>query len=75
MDHDLSRGPHRNDATRTSTEMRQLIWSLQLQCWPTGGPDRSEPAATEWLPLWDSDAFDDPVPVCSCDSGRCGLCN
>lgn len=75
MDHDLLAGHIETIETRTSSEMRQLIWTLQLQCWPTRGPDRSEPAATESLALWDSNALDDPEPGCRCDSGRCGLCN
>lgn len=75
MDQDHLAGHIETISTRTSTEMRQLIWTLQLRCWPTGGPDRSEPAAAEWVRLWGSRALDDPVLKCSCETGRCGLCN
>jgi hypothetical protein len=42
-------------------------------CWPGGPADRTERAALEMLRRWTSAEAE--LPVCSCSTGRCVLCN
>jgi len=37
--------------------------------------DRSEPAARQWLRRWRPARAAAAVPVCSCTTGRCVVCN
>lgn len=43
--------------------------------WPGGAEDRTERAALDWLRLWRPQRAGAPLPVCSCVTGRCAVCN
>ncbi len=45
---------------------RVLAW------WPG---DRTEPSARRWLERWRPARAAGPVPSCSCELGRCAVCN
>jgi hypothetical protein len=54
----------------------RLLTRLIRPCWPGGPADRTQPpAAREWIRRW-GPAKPQPVVLdCSCDVGRCRLCN
>jgi hypothetical protein len=54
---------------------RRLTSHILLRCWPGGPGDRSEPAALAWVALWRPERDAATIPVCSCFSGRCAVCN
>jgi hypothetical protein len=58
-------GPH-------ATRLASLILGA---CWPGGPADRTERAALEWLRRGAPPLAGTELPVCSCSSGRCVLCN
>jgi hypothetical protein len=61
-------------AVRSSAPDTDRLSALRAQCWP-GGDDRLVRAAREWLRRWGPRCDIAALPVCSCRSGRCGLCN
>jgi hypothetical protein len=44
-------------------------------CWPGGPHDRTERAALQWLRRWRPERLGAALPVCSCATGRCTVCN
>jgi hypothetical protein len=38
-------------------------------------PDRHDPSAREWLRRWSPRPAHLPPPSCSCEAGRCVVCN
>jgi hypothetical protein len=56
-------------------ELRELTSRIVSVCWPGGYLDRSTPAARAWLRLWRPRRVGAELPVCSCVSGRCAVCN
>jgi hypothetical protein len=44
-------------------------------CWPGGPEDRTERVALDWLRRWRPEQVAAELPVCSCSTGRCVLCN
>jgi hypothetical protein len=61
--------------SRPTLESRRLAAGLMRRCWPGGNGDRTEPAAREWVRLWGPTHAMTPPPVCSCETGRCRVCN
>ena len=55
--------------------LRGLTSRLISACWPGGVPDRTNPAARAWLRYWRPQRTGAELPVCSCASGRCTVCN
>jgi len=39
------------------------------------GEDRTEPFAREWVRRWGPVRLGAALPDCSCDAGRCAVCN
>lgn len=44
-------------------------------CWPGGSADRTQPIARHWLRRWRPVRAATALPVCSCATGRCAVCN
>jgi hypothetical protein len=55
--------------------LRGLTSRIVSVCWPGGHQDRSNPAARAWLRHWRPQQNEATLPVCSCVSGRCAVCN
>ena len=66
---------HIRAATRPEGETRRLITHLLVRCWPGGLDDTTEPIARGWLRLWGPMTVVVDVPECTCDTGRCTICN
>jgi hypothetical protein len=62
-------------AARTPAEGRRLADLLTGVCWPGGGADHLEPAATAWLRRWTPARAGAATHACGCAGGRCGICN
>jgi hypothetical protein len=56
-------GPH-------SLTARVIAW-----CWPGGPDDRSDRVALEWVRRWRPEKSGARLPLCSCETGRCAVCN
>ena len=72
--HTLVTGLLTSLAARTHAETVILTARLRERCWP-GGDDRTDALAREWLRRRGPKA---PAPApdgCTCDSGRCSVCN
>jgi hypothetical protein len=54
---------------------RRLASLIVGACWPGGPEDRTEPVALDWLRHWHPELIDAELPVCSCHTGHCVLCN
>ena len=52
-----------------------LMRLISGACWPPGGHDRSDPVASQWVRRWRPGTSHAVFPVCSCQIGRCSLCN
>jgi hypothetical protein len=55
--------------------LRGLTARLVAYCWPGGHQDRYNQAAVPWLRQWGPLRTGAAVPVCSCASGYCDVCN
>jgi hypothetical protein len=62
-------------ANRPPGDTRRLTDGIVGGCWPGGGADRTEPAARRWLRRWRPETAVARLPVCSCTSGHCLVCN
>jgi hypothetical protein len=62
-------------ATRSELETQRLVSVLRHRSWPGGVPDRTEPAALEWVRRWGPSRLTTTPLDCSCRQGRCALCN
>ena len=74
MQHDEIRR-HIESAGRQGSEARLVAARVLHACWPGGFDDRTEPAALGWIRRWRPAKAGATVPVCSCASGRCAVCN
>lgn len=71
--HTLVTGLLTSLAARTHAETVVLTARLRERCWP-GGDDRTDALAREWLRR-SGPTVPAPAPGCTCDSGRCSVCN
>ena len=55
--------------------LRGLTGQLVTYCWPGGQHDRYNPAAVPWVREWGPLRAGAAVPVCTCMSGFCEVCN
>ena len=65
----------RSTSGRTGAETGRLVSELLRRSWPGGGHDRTEPAALDWVRRWRNSRSVVSVPLCSCRTGYCKLCN
>ena len=62
--------------TRTTDQTAWMLWALVRGAWPGGPADRSNPAAAEWVRRWGPARLDrSQLADCSCEIGRCTVCN
>lgn len=61
---------------RTPAQTSFITSALVRSAWPGGVSDRVEPTALEWVRRW-GPATVEPryLEDCSCDDGRCAVCN
>jgi hypothetical protein len=53
-----------------------IMAALVRGAWPGGIGDRLEPGALEWVRRWGPGVVEPPaLGDCSCDAGRCAVCN
>jgi hypothetical protein len=62
-------------AARGAGESMQLVVRMGRHCWPGGPADRTTRVARDWVKRWGPRGVLPPAPGCSCESGRCVLCN
>ena len=65
----------RTTSGRTAAETGRLVSELLRRSWPGGEHDRSERAALDWVGRWRNSGAAVSVPLCSCRTGYCQLCN
>lgn len=53
----------------------RLATVLLHRAWPGGSADRMEPDALEWVRRGGAIGAAPAAPACSCDTGRCAVCN
>jgi hypothetical protein len=56
-------------------DSRRLASLMLSACWPGGPEDRTERVALDWLRHWHPEPLAAELPACSCETGRCVLCN
>jgi hypothetical protein len=61
--------------TRDHFETTELAAALLSRTWPGGHGDRSEPVALEWVRRWGPSRLTEASYACSCEQGRCTVCN
>ena len=62
-------------ASRSRRDTDRLLVDLSRRSWPGGSADRSEPAALEWVRRWGPGRLTASPLDCSCEQGRCAVCN
>ena len=62
-------------ATGGHGEAMQLALRIRGRCWPGGSHDRTEPGALDWVRRWGPKGLAPAQPGCSCELGRCAMCN
>jgi hypothetical protein len=62
-------------APHGGSESRRLAALILSACWPDGPEDRTQRAARDWMRRWRPEQITGQLPVCSCSTGRCVLCN
>jgi uncharacterized protein YgbK (DUF1537 family) len=62
-------------AARSRRESDVLMLDLSRRTWPGGTADRTEPAALEWVRRWGPGRLTASPLDCSCEQGRCAVCN
>jgi hypothetical protein len=62
-------------STRAESDTERLMAALLGCCWPGGVADRREPGALEWVRRWGPRRAGLVAIACSCNVGRCQLCN
>jgi hypothetical protein len=60
---------------RDASQTRSLMARIQRACWTGDGADRTQPAALGWVKRWRPARAAATLPACSCEHGRCALCN
>ena len=73
-DHTLVAGLLTSLAARTPAETVVLTARLRESCWP-GSDDRTDALAREWLRRRGVAARAPETVGCTCDTGRCRVCN
>ena len=62
--------------SRTSYQSDWIMRALVGGAWPGGHADRSYPTAAEWVRRWGPvRVSEDYLGDCSCEHGRCAVCN
>jgi hypothetical protein len=61
-------------AARSEDATRRLGEAIAGRCWPGMG-DRTVPVALEWVRRWGPGRITPALPACSCQAGRCPVCN
>ena len=74
IDHTLVAGLLTSLSVRTPAETVVLTARLREACWP-GSDDRTDALAREWLRHGGPGAERPQTVGCTCDSGRCRVCN
>jgi hypothetical protein len=62
-------------SARSPRDADALILHLGRRSWPGGSADRSEPGALEWVRRWGPGRLTASPLDCSCEQGRCAVCN
>jgi hypothetical protein len=75
MHEDFIRQQIQSTAARDTRQTRNLIALIAGACWPSGGGDRTDPVALDWLRRWGPARSRAALPVCSCARGHCAVCN
>ena len=60
---------------RTPADHDRLAGSLRGWCWPGGVADYTEPVARGWVRRWGPACLDTVAVECTCELGRCTVCN
>jgi hypothetical protein len=75
MHEEFIRQQIKSTAARDARQTRRLMALIADACWPSGGGDRVDPVALDWLRRWGPSRSRAALPACSCARGRCALCN
>jgi hypothetical protein len=75
MDQDELRKHIKAAAPHGDLQAQRLAGFILRACWPRGPEHRDERAAREWIRNCHPDLVTARLPVCSCSTGRCMLCN
>lgn len=75
MTHEELRGHIRAVTDRPQDRMPGLTYRIVSTCWPGGLQDRTDLHALNWLRRWRPEPIGTEMPVCTCASGRCAICN
>jgi hypothetical protein len=62
-------------SNRAELDTERLVSAMLRRCWPGGAGDRSVPAALEWVRRWGPRRVGPVTHACSCEVGRCHVCN
>jgi hypothetical protein len=60
---------------RTPADHERLGRVLRGWCWPGGTADSTEPVARGWVRRWGPACLDTVAVECTCELGRCTVCN
>ncbi len=75
MDDDFIREQIEALADRGANGQRVTFGWILAACWPGGPADRAHPAAMSWLRHWHPTKAAANIPLCTCATGRCRVCN
>ena len=75
MSQDDIRDHIRRAARRETPAGRGISVRIIGACWPGGPADRTEPVALLWVSRWRPLAAGTSLPVCTCHTGHCLVCN
>jgi hypothetical protein len=62
-------------SAQAEPDRARLVSEMLRLSWPGGCGDRSEPVALEWVRRWGPHRIGPLAPACSCETGRCRVCN
>jgi hypothetical protein len=62
-------------AAQTPLDVEQLAALMLARAWPGGHGDSNDRVASEWLRRWRPQLVTPERVGCSCERGRCLLCN
>jgi hypothetical protein len=60
---------------RNDDQTQGLVAWMAAACWPGGSADRVEPVALQWVARWRVHTPGTLLTPCTCESGRCRVCN
>ncbi len=75
MSQDDIRDHIRRAARHETPAGRGISVRIMRACWPGGPADRLDLIALAWVSRWRPIAPGTAIPVCSCATGRCTICN